>query len=146
MAYSVYSFSSQFAETGESGLYVGTREENLADALRIAVEQISDIASGNITDAELRRAKQSMEGRMLLGLESTSARMHRLGKSVVSGTEILTPEQVLEKIERVSPEEVAELASTLLSRERLSAAGIGPREDVFRAAIDGALAETPRAA
>ena len=46
MAYSVYSFVSQYADTGQIGIYVGTREENLAEALAITVEQIADIAAG----------------------------------------------------------------------------------------------------
>jgi len=48
MAYSVYSFLSQYADTGQIGIYVGTREDNLAEALQIAVDQVSDIAAGNL--------------------------------------------------------------------------------------------------
>ena len=51
MAYSVYTFVSQYADTGQIGVYVGTREENLAGALAIAVEQIADIAGGDLPDA-----------------------------------------------------------------------------------------------
>ena len=55
MAYSVYSFASQYTETGQIGIYLGTREENLAEGLAIAAEQIADIAAGNVP----RRASSS---------------------------------------------------------------------------------------
>ena len=56
MAYSVYSFLSQYADTGQVGIYVGTREDNLGEALAIAVEQIADIAAGNLPRRGARRA------------------------------------------------------------------------------------------
>src|SRR5207247_7569189 len=55
LAYAVYSFLSQYADTGQIGIYIGTREENLAETLAIAIEQIADIAAGNIPERELRR-------------------------------------------------------------------------------------------
>src|SRR5690606_35066861 len=65
LAYSVYTFSAQYVETGQVGLYLGTRAENLAEALAIVGEQIADLAGGNLTDRELRRAKEHLKGRVL---------------------------------------------------------------------------------
>ena len=48
MAYAVYSFISQYTDTGQIGVYLGTREDNLGDALAITAEQIADIAAGNL--------------------------------------------------------------------------------------------------
>ena len=72
---------------------------------------------------------------MLLSLESTSARMSRLGKNLLSGTEILEPDEVSRRVEAVTPEQIAALATRLWAPEQLSAAGIGPDEDVFDAAV-----------
>ena len=80
MAYSVYSFASQYTDTGLIGVYVGTREENLAACLEIVAEQIADIAAGNLRDRELQRAKENLKGRIALSMESTSNRMSRLGR------------------------------------------------------------------
>ncbi|HZR94851.1 MAG TPA: pitrilysin family protein, partial [Gaiellaceae bacterium] len=66
MAYSVYSFVSQYTDTGLIGLYVGTREENLVQCVDIAIEQVADIAAGNIPERELRRAKENLKGRVVL--------------------------------------------------------------------------------
>jgi predicted Zn-dependent peptidase len=140
MAYSVYSFASQYTDTGLLGIYVGTREENLAACVEICSEQIADIAAGNLRAGELDRAKESLKGRIMLSMESTSNRMTRLGKSVISDTELLTFDRIFAEIDAVDTEAVAELASVLLPPERLSASGVGPSEDVFRAAVGRANA------
>ena len=90
MAYAVYSFASQYTDTGLIGIYVGTREENLAACVEICVEQIGEIAAGKLRKGELARAKESLKGRIMLSMESTSNRMSRLGKSLIADTELLT--------------------------------------------------------
>jgi predicted Zn-dependent peptidase len=136
LAYAVYSFASQYTDTGQIGLYVGTREENLDDCLKIAAEQLEDVAAGNLKPNELERAKENLKGRILLSMESTSNRMSRLGKSLITDTEILSLDRIMAEIDAVEPEGLAELAELLLAPERLSAAGIGPDEERFLAAVE----------
>jgi len=136
MAYSVYSYASQYSDGGQIGLYVGTREENLAECLEIAAREVGDVAAGNVRAGELERAKENLKGRMLLALESTSNRMSRLGKSLVTGTELLELEELIERIDAVTADDVAGLAADLLALDGLSAAGIGPDEARFRAAVE----------
>lgn len=135
MAYAVYSFGSQYTDAGQLGIYIGTREENLAACLEIAAEQLADVA-GTVRADELARAKENLKGRMLLSLESTSNRMSRLGKSLIMDTELLSAEELVERIDHVFAEEVAALAADLLAPERVSAAGIGPDEERFREAVE----------
>jgi predicted Zn-dependent peptidase len=136
MAYSVYSFASQYTDTGQVGIYVGTREENLDECLRIVTEQVADIAAGNIRPAELERAKENLKGRIVLSMESTSNRMTRLGKSIITDTELLSLDRIIAEIDAVEPQGVAELAGLLLAPERLSAAGVGTNRERFLAAVD----------
>jgi predicted Zn-dependent peptidase len=135
MAYSVYSFASQYTDTGLVGVYLGTREENLTPCLEIIAEQLTDIAAGNLRPEEISRAKDNLKGRIMLSMESTSNRMSRLGKSLVTDTELLSFERIIAEIEAVQSEEVSELAGLLFAPERLSVSGIGPSERVFRAAV-----------
>jgi predicted Zn-dependent peptidase len=135
MAYAVYSFVSQYTDTGQVGIYVGTREENLVEALTIAAEQIADIAGGNLPARELQRAKENLKGRILLSMESTSTRMNRLGKSLVTDSEILSLDRIVAEVDAVEGDAVCELAAVLLAPERLSAAGIGPDEGRFLEAV-----------
>ena len=136
MAYSVFSFASQYTDTGQIGFYVGTREENLTACLEIAAAEIADVAAGNLSEAELERAKENLKGRIMLSMESTSNRMTRLGRSVITDTEILSLPRIIAEIEAVEPEAISELAGVLLAEERLSAAGIGPSEERFSAAVE----------
>jgi predicted Zn-dependent peptidase len=136
MAYAVYSFASQYTDTGQIGVYIGTREDNVAACLEITSEQIGDIAAGNVRPEELVRAKDNLKGRIMLSMESTSNRMSRLGKSLITDTELLSIERIMAEVDAVEPEALAELAGVLLAPEKLSAAGIGPSEERFLAAIE----------
>jgi predicted Zn-dependent peptidase len=136
MAYSVYTFASQYTDTGQVGLYVATREDNLRECLDVAVEQILDIAAGNLSADELERAKDNLKSRIVLAMESTSNRMSRLGKSLITNTEIVTLPRIIAEVDSVTTEAVAELAGLLLAPERLSAAGVGPRQDRFMKAVE----------
>jgi predicted Zn-dependent peptidase len=135
MAYAVYSFASQYTDTGLIGIYVGTREENLGTCVEICSEQIGEIAAGKLRTGELERAKESLKGRIMLSMESTSNRMSRLGKSLITGTELLTFDRIIAEIDAVDEDAIAELAGDLLAPDRLSASGVGPDEGRFRAAI-----------
>jgi predicted Zn-dependent peptidase len=136
MAYSVYTFGAQYEEVGQVGLYVGTREEHLAECLEIATRELCDIAAGNLRKGELERAKENLKVRLLLAQESTSNRMTRLGKAVVTGVELLDIDQLIERLDAVEQADVAALAAELFAPEGLSAAGIGPSEARFRAALE----------
>ena len=136
MAYAVYTFLSQYTDTGQIGVYLGTREDNLGDALAITSDQIADIAGGNLREAELERAKENLKGRIVLSMESTSTRMSRLGKSLITDSEILSLDRIVAEIDAVEPEVVAELAGVLLAPERLSVSGIGPSEQHFAGAVE----------
>ena len=146
MAYAVYSFVSQYTDTGQIGVYLGTREDNLGDALAITAEQIGDIASGNLTARELERAKENLKGRILLSMESTSTRMNRLGKSLITDSELLSLDRIVAEIDAVEAASVCELAAALLASERLSAACIGPSEERFLAALERITPDLARAA
>jgi predicted Zn-dependent peptidase len=146
MAYAVYSFASQYTDTGQLGVYIGTREENLRDCLEIARAQIEDVAAGNLSPDELERAKANLKGRIMLSMESTANRMSRLGKSLITDTELVSIERIIAEIEAVEPDEIAELAGVLLAPEKLSAAGIGANERRFMSAIQRVNPELARAA
>jgi len=72
---------------------------------------------------------------MMLAMESTASRMSRLGRSLITDTELLSLDRLSAEIDAVEPEALAQLAGGLLAPERLSAAGIGPSEKVFAAAV-----------
>ena len=104
MAYAVYSFASQYTDTGQFGIYIGTREDNLAACLEIASEQIGDIAAGNVAPDELAAREGEPEGAdpALDGVHLD--RMSRLGKSLITDTELLSIDRIMAEIDAVEPE------------------------------------------
>jgi predicted Zn-dependent peptidase len=140
MAYSVYSYTSNYDDAGQIGIYVGTRGENVGECVEIARAQIADLRAGGLSADELERAKESVKGRMLLALESTSSRMSRLGRAVLSGSEILSLDEVAARVDAVTHDAVTELAIELMAPEHFSTGGIGPDCDRFRAAVGGEVA------
>ena len=129
LAYAVYTFASQYSDTGQIGVYVGTREENLSVCAEIVAEQVAAIAAGGLREEELSRAKENLKGRIMLSMESTSNRMSRLGKAVITDSELLSLDRILAEIEAVDHESVRALADVLLAPDRLSIAAIGPSEE-----------------
>jgi predicted Zn-dependent peptidase len=135
LAYAVGSYTQQYVDSGLIGLYVGTREDNVEEACGIIGRELASIHADGITDDELVRAKEHVKGRMVLSSESTAARMGRIGKAVLFDMPLLTLDELLEKVDGVTGDEVAELARDLYAPDALSAAAIAPNEDRFRAAL-----------
>ena len=136
LAYSVYTFASHYADTGQMGVYMGTREDNLGACLEITADEIAKVAAGDVREEELARAKENLKGRVMLALELTSNRMSRLGKSLVTDSELLSLDRMLAEIEAVDVAAVARLAAVLLAPGRLSLAAVGRSGERFLDAAD----------
>jgi len=142
LAYSVYSFQSLYAGTGQVGMYLGTRPDNVGRAMGVVAEELERFRHEPATAEELERSKENVKGRLVLALESTTARMNRLGSSLLAGLPLLSVDEMVERIDAVTIGDLEELASELYAPERLSAAGIGAERAVFDAALEplGAVA------
>ena len=140
LAYAVYSFTSAYEDGGQVGLYLGTRAENLSEALSVVGRELHQMHVEPATAAELERAKENLKGRVLLALESTSARMNRLGSEVLAGMPLLSPEEVVARVEAVTLEDLQTLVADLWPLDGLSFAGIGPDAAQFDRAVDEILA------
>ena len=135
LAYAVGSYTQQYVDSGLIGLYVGTREDNVEEACGIIGRELASIHTDGISEDELDRAKEHVKGRMVLSSESTAARMGRIGKAVLFDTPLLTLDELIEKVDAVTQDEVAELAREFYAPESLSAAAIAPSEERFRTAL-----------
>ncbi len=131
LVYSVYSFSNLYKETGLTGLYFGCRPERLGAVVETVGRELVKLTKEPVPEEELQRAKEHLKGRMILGLESTSSRMTRLGKGVITGTEILSLDELAARVDSVTSEQVLELAGEMYRPDRLSVVGIGSDESAF---------------
>jgi predicted Zn-dependent peptidase len=136
LAYSVYSFVAQQADTGMWGVYVGCLPAKADEVLRICQEEIAKVISGGLTSAELDRGKGQLRGSLVLGLEDPSSRMSRLGKSELVYPRLEPVEEILAAIEAVSHDDVREIAAAILGQPKALAV-VGPFDDEgpFAAAI-----------
>jgi len=135
LAYSVFSFSNMYAHTGEIGLYVGTRPDNLEQALAVITTELERCVERPADEQELTRSRENLKGRVVLSMESTAARMSNLGASLLHGMPILSVDEVIERIDAVSMGDLESLAGELFAPERLSVACVGPDRQIFDSAI-----------
>src|SRR5215207_9125608 len=128
LAYAVYSFSGNFTDSGQVGLYVGTRPDNLRQAMEVVRDELARLREQPASEDELVRARENVKARVVLGMESTGARMNRLGASLLYDLPILETDELMERIDAVTLDDLRALTEELWAPERLSAAGIGPDE------------------
>jgi predicted Zn-dependent peptidase len=125
LAYSVYSALDIFADSGALSVYAACQPERFADVMRITKQVLESVAREGITDAECRIAKGSLRGGLVLGLEDSSSRMSRLGRSELNYGAHRSIEHTLQQIEQVTLEQVNAVARQLLNK-RYGAAVVGP--------------------
>ncbi len=127
LAYSVYSYHAMYAEAGLFSAYAGTTRARAKQVLELLRRELDDVASGGLTQEEFERAKGHMKGSLALSLEDPSGRMSRLGKSEISHGEILTVNQVLQRIDAVTVEDARRAAKRVLSQP-MALTVLGPFE------------------
>jgi predicted Zn-dependent peptidase len=128
LAYSVYSYTNQHADTGEYGVYAGCQPKRVDEVIAICREQLQLAADQGMSDAELRRGKGQLRGSLVLGLEDTGSRMSRLGKGELVHGEIMRVDEILTCIDAVTLDDVRSVASDVLAGP-MTLAVIGPFGD-----------------
>ncbi|GGV59795.1 putative zinc protease [Streptomyces longisporoflavus] len=138
LAYSVYSYTSGFADTGLFGVYAGCRPSQVHDVLKICRDELDQVAENGLSDDEISRAIGQLAGSTVLGLEDTGALMNRIGKSELCWGEQMSVDDMLAKIAAVTPDDVREVARDVLGH-RPSLSAIGPLKDKQAARLHEAV-------
>ncbi len=133
LVYTVYSFQAAYRAAGLFGVYAGTSPSNASECIRVIGEQLAAIRAVDISPSELRLAKEHIKGNLTLSLESTSSRMIRLGRSEFALGRQVTTEEIEERVDAVSAEDVRALSTELFAQEHLGLCVLGP---VDEAAVD----------
>lgn len=113
LAYSIYSYHSAYSDHGTLALYGGTSNEQMDEMQDTILNTLTDIRRQGPTPDEVNDSKEQLKGNVLLGLESTSARMNRNGKNELLLEKHETPEDILKNIADVSIEKVHSLMGLL---------------------------------
>jgi predicted Zn-dependent peptidase len=125
LAYSVYSYATQYADTGLFAVYAGCAPGKVEEVLDLTRAELDRVAATGVTADEVARGKGMVKGSYVLNLEDTGSRMSRLAKSELLYGDLMTVDELLERVDRVTLEEVNELAAEMLSGP-LSLAVVGP--------------------
>jgi predicted Zn-dependent peptidase len=128
LAYSVYSFSAQHADTGVWGIYVGCLPAKADEVLAICTDEIGRVVDHGLTEAELARGKGQVRSSLVLGLEDPSSRMSRLGKAELVYPRLEPVEEVLASVDAVTHDDIRGVAADILTRPKVLAV-VGPFDD-----------------
>lgn len=131
LAYSVFSYHTAFCDTGLFTFYAGTSPTKYDEVIQLLIKEIKDVLANGITEKELTRAKEQIKGSLLLGLESVSSRMTRLGRNELCLKRIIPISEIVERITAVNAEDVKRLAHDLFEEKRFALSTIGPLKEPF---------------
>ncbi len=129
LAYSIYSYLSNYSDCGLFTIYAGTRPANLDQVIELILENVAQLKNGDLSVTELNKTKEQLKGNLLLGLESSSSRMSRLGKMEITMGKYTTLDEVVAKIEKVSMEDLQKMMDTVFVADKLSFTALGPVKD-----------------
>ena len=116
LAYTAYSYHSQYTETGIFSAYAGTTPSKAKDVVALMRREVADVRDGGVGEEEFRRAKSHVKGSTVLSLEDSGGRMSRLGKSEIAHGEILTLDETLARVEAVTLDDARRVAERVLSQ------------------------------
>jgi predicted Zn-dependent peptidase len=128
LAYSIYSFLNSFRDTGALGIYAATEPDKTQEALEVIRDEVSRIIDGDVSTSDLNAAKEHLVASLYLSSESADSRMIRLAKNELVYGRDVTYDEVIERLEGVSPEEVMKVAEKIFGNGRMALATLGPLE------------------
>ena len=125
LCYSIYSYGSSYADTGTLAIYTALGRETERQALETICACVREFAEHGPGQSELDRAREQSKAGVLMGLESTTARMNHMARSVLAGNEILDPDQIIAAYDAVTREDVRTLAQEIFDFRQVSLSAVG---------------------
>ena len=130
LAYTVYSSFAAYEDAGEFSVYIGTGPKRVHEAIDVVNQQLQAVKSDGVTEAELQRAKRHSRATIALGLEDSSARMSRIGRSLLLHGDVLSIDEINGRVEAVTRDDVSRVAQRLFAVDP-TIVGVGPlRQDL----------------
>ncbi len=131
LAYSIYSYQTNYHDAGLFTVYAGTRHTNVNQVIELILNNVADIKINGVTYNELTKAKEQLKGNLLLGLESSSSRMSRIGKLEITLGKYISLEEVVKKVDEVSLDDVRTMAQRLFNSGSMCLTVLGPSQEIF---------------
>ena len=129
LAYSVYSYTSSYADTGMFGAYVGVHPEKATESIESILNEMRKLKKTPVQPTELRNAKEFTKGNLMLASESNDNQMVRLAQNEINFGRFIPLQEILDKIESVPENDILELAENMFQRKKLALTMLGPISD-----------------
>lgn len=129
MCYSIYSFPSSHVDTGMFSIYVGLGQEDEAKAAKLICNVLHDFCTEGPTREELSRCREQLKSNLLMGLESTNARMHHLGRYELFTDHVVSSDELVAAYDAVTADQVRALANEVFRFDQASICAVGNTGD-----------------
>lgn len=129
LAYSVYSFASSHVDTGMFGVYAGVDPENAQLSTELILNEMRKLKEKRVSSTELHNAKEYTKGNLLLAAESSDNQMVRLAQNEIHFGHYTPMQEIVDKIDVVSKDDILNLAENLFQSKYLSLTSLGPVKD-----------------
>ena len=125
IAYNIESFLSSYRDVGQFGIYTGLHPNQLMRTVNIIEEELEDIRKNLISKEELNKSKEQLKGSYVLDMEGTFNRMFEIGKSIAIFDKILSPEELLKKIDKVQMDDIKDIVGIVFDKSKINVAYVG---------------------
>ena len=125
MTYAIYAYLSSSVNSGMVTIYAGMNPSQAPKVYELILDEINNLVENGITEKEFSEAREQLKGSFVLGLESATTRMHRNGKVLLLNDNVLTVDEVLEKINSVTKEDIARNINSMFAHENVCASAVG---------------------
>lgn len=125
LAYAIYSHFGSYVESGVFAVYAGTQESTASEVLGIVRDEAAEVAGGGISPEETERAKGQVKGGLVLSMDDPGGRMARLGKAELVHGEVLSVDELLDRVDAVTAEDVTRVARRLFGVDGFVCTSVG---------------------
>lgn len=125
LCYSIYTYGTSYTDTGLFSIYTALGHSTEAAAIRVILDEVRRFQDHGVTEEELTRAREQVKANVLMGLESTSARMNRLGRGELFYGFIPEPDEIIARYDAVTAEDIRSMAQNCLDLKNVSFSGVG---------------------
>jgi predicted Zn-dependent peptidase len=143
LAYSVYTYSDHLRDTGLMATYMAVRPRNASRAIDAVIDEYRRIRDGEVKPEELQDTREHLKGRILLGMETSTARMMRMARNEMNYGRQISDRELIKRIDAVSLDDIHEAASTALNAGDLTVVSLGPSAAGIKTGIRGTRSRPP---
>ncbi len=126
LAYSVYAYRAAYETVGSMSIYAGTAPERLSETLQVIRDELAKLVIDGVSEAELVSAKGHLKGSTTLALETSSSRMHRLGRGLLTLGEVPSVDDIVAAVDAVTIADLRRTIDRVFATEDLVLSVVGP--------------------